>query len=103
MTDTTPDRLSLQNMEKKASENFREYDHKWRDLVAQMQPPLTDKELNKMFLNTLKTPYYDWMIGNSNNDFSNVVSIGEMIEVGVKQGKIKSAEVKKSILKRKER
>ena len=42
------------------------------------------------------------MIGNSNKDFSDVVSIGEMIEVGVKQGKIKNVEAKKSIPKRKE-
>ena len=95
MTDTTPDRMSLQNMEKKASETFREYAHKWRDLAAQVQPPLTDKELNKMFLNTLKAPYYDWMIGNSNKDFSDVVSVGEMIEAGVKQGKIEASEAKK--------
>ena len=80
MTDTAPDRMSLQNMEKKASESFREYAHKWRDLAAQVQPPMTDMELNKMFLNTLKAPYYDRMIGNSNKDFSDVVSTGEMIE-----------------------
>ena len=63
MTDTAPDQISLQNMEKKASESFREYAHKWRDLAAQVQPPMTDKKLNKMFLNTLKAPYYDRMIG----------------------------------------
>ena len=33
MTDTTPDRLSLQNIEKKTSETFREYAHKWQDLA----------------------------------------------------------------------
>ena len=99
MTDTAPDRLSLQNMEKKTSETFREYAHKWRDLAAQVQPPLTDKEVNKMFLNTLKMPYYDRMIGNSNKDFSNVVSVGEMIEAGVKQGKIENAEPKSRSLK----
>ena len=64
-------------MEKKTNETFREYAHKWRDLVAQVQPLMTDKELNKMFLNTLKAPYYDQMIENSNKDFSDVVSIGE--------------------------
>ena len=84
MTNTTPDRMALQNMEKKANESFREYAHKWRDLAAQVQPPMTDKEVNKMFLNTLKAPYYDRMIGNSNKDFSDVVSAGEMIEAGVK-------------------
>ena len=69
MTDIVPDQISLQNLEKKASETFREYAHKWRDLAAQVQQPLTDKELNKMFLNTLKAPYYDQMIGNSNKYF----------------------------------
>ena len=54
-----------------------------------------------MFLNTVKAPYYDRMIGNSNKDFSDVVSAGEMIEVGVKQGKIETLEAKKQILKRK--
>ena len=88
MTDTAPDRFSLQSMEKKTIEMFREYAHKWMNFVAQVKPPMTDKELNKMFLNTLKTPYYDRMIGNSNTNFSDVVSAGEMIESGVKIGKI---------------
>ena len=34
MTDTAPYRMALQNMEKKASETFREYAHKWRDLAT---------------------------------------------------------------------
>ena len=71
-------------MEKKATETFREYAHKWRDLAAQVQPLMIDKELNKMFLNTLKASYYDRMIGNSNKDFLDVVSTGEMIDAGVK-------------------
>ena len=71
-------------MEKKTNETFREYAHKWRNLATQVQLPMTDKELNKMFLNTLKAPYYDWIIGNSNKDFSDVVSTREMIEAEVK-------------------
>ena len=61
---------------------------------------MTNKELNKMFLNTLKAPYYDRMIGDSNT-FSNVVFAREMIESGVKLGKIESTEVKKLALKKK--
>ena len=102
MTDTAPDRMSLQNMKKKPSESFREYAHKWRDLVAQVQSSMIDKEVNKMFLNTLKAPYYDRMVGNSNKDFSDVVSAGEMIEARVKQGKIKVVEAKKQFPKKKE-
>ena len=90
-------------MEKKTTETFREYAHTWRDLAAQVQPPMTDKELNKMFFNTLKTPYYDRMIGNSNTNFFDVVSTGEMIESGVKLGKIEGMKVKKPTLKKKKR
>ena len=82
MTDSALDRIFLQNIEKKATKTFREYAHKWRDLAAQVQPSMTDKKLNKMFLNTLKAPYYDWMIDNSNTNFSDVVFAGEMIENG---------------------
>ena len=89
-------------MEKKTNETFREYAHKWWDLATQVQPSMTDKELNKMFLNTLKASYYDRMIGNSNKYFFDVVSIGEMIETEVKQGKIEASEAKKQISKRKE-
>ena len=102
MTDTAPDWFSLQSMEKKTTETFREYAHKWKDLAAQVQPPMTNKELNKMFLNTLKAPYYDRMIGNSNTNFSDVIFAGEMIENGVILGKIKSTEAKKLTSKKKE-
>ena len=43
---------------------------------------MTAKELNKMFLNTLKALYYDRMIENSNTNFLDVVFAGEMIENG---------------------
>ena len=89
-------------MEKKANESFCEYAHKWRDLASQVQPPMTDKEVNKMFLNTLKAPYYDRMIGNSNKNFSDVVSAREMIEAGVKQGKIEASEANKPTFMKKE-
>ena len=89
-------------MEKKANETLCEYAQKWRDLETPVQPPLIDKERNKMFLKTLKESYYDRMIGNSNKDFSDVVSVGEMIENGVKLEKIKNTETKKPAFKRKE-
>ena len=63
---------------------------------------MIDKELTKMFLSTLKAPYYDRMIENSNNNFSDVVFAREMIENGVKLGKIESTKAKKPTLKKKE-
>ena len=64
---------------------------------------MTNKELNKMFLNTLKASYYDRIIGNSNTNFSDVVSAREMIENRVKLGKIENTEAKKPTSKKKER
>ena len=63
---------------------------------------MIDNELNKIFLNTLKAPYYDRMIENSNTNFSDVVFAGEMIEKRVKLGKIESTEAKKPTSKKKE-
>ena len=89
-------------MEKKTIEMFWEYAQKWRDLATQVQPPMTDKELNKMFFNTLKAPYYDRMIGNSNTNFSYVIFMGEMIENEVKLDKIESTKAKKPTPKKKD-
>ena len=99
MTDSALDRISLQNMKKKTTKTFREYAYKWRDLAAQVQLSMIDKELNKMFLNN------DWQWSNdrnSNNNFSSVVFVGKMIENMVKLSKIESIEAKKSIFKKKE-
>ena len=54
-----------------------------------------------MFLNTLKAPYYNRMIRNSNKKFSDVVFVRKMIENGVKLGKTKNIEAKKLIFKKK--
>ena len=72
-------------------------------MATQVQPPMTDKELNKMFLNTLKAPYYDRMIGNLNTNFSDVVFTREMIENRVKLDKIEGTKAKKSTSKKKKR
>ena len=72
-----PDRLDLQRMEKKASESFKEYAQRWRETASQIQPPLTDKEAAAMFINTLRSPYYDRMVGNASTNFSDIITIGD--------------------------
>ncbi|WRX29161.1 Retrotransposon gag domain - like 10 [Theobroma cacao] len=78
------DRLSLQTMEKKQSENFKKYAQKWRDTVVQVQPPLTDKEMTVLFINTLRAllyerlieplrpPFPKWTLNFAKNDNSSV-------------------------------
>ena len=85
--------MSLQNMEKKPNETFREYAHKWRDLASQIQPPLTEKEIAKLLISILKDPYCDRMVGNTTRIFTDIVAAGEMIEGAIKTGKIQNAEI----------
>lgn len=92
MTDMAPDRLSLQKMEKKSTESFKEYAQRWRDLAAQVQPPLTEKERTVLFVSTLRAPYYDKLVGNATKNFADMVISGEMIENAIKSGKIEAGD-----------
>ncbi|XP_052728595.1 uncharacterized protein LOC128195360 [Vigna angularis] len=89
-THVAPDRLQLQNMGKKDNETFKEYAQRWRELATQVEPPLFEKEMVAMFVNTLQPPFYEYMVGNVSANFADVVIIGERIEIGVKSGKIAS-------------
>lgn len=103
--DMAPDRLHLQRLEKKSTKNFKEYAQRWREMAARIQPPLTDKEMTTMFINTLRSPYYDRMIGNASTNFSDIITIEERIEYGVKYGRIvdtmSESNLKKSIIPKK--
>jgi hypothetical protein len=92
--DITLDRTSLSNPEKRDKESIREYAQRWRDLAALVHPPLLDKEMVTLFVNTLKDPYYEHVMGSSAQQFTNVMAVAERIEQGVKSGRI-SASVKK--------
>ncbi|XP_047172662.1 uncharacterized protein LOC124840622, partial [Vigna umbellata] len=83
-----PDRLQLHHMTKKEEESFKEYAQRWRELAAQVEPPLYDKEMVAMFVSTLQPPFYEHMIGNVSSNFADIIIIGERIEIGLKNGKI---------------
>jgi hypothetical protein len=59
-----------------------------RDLAAQVHPPLLDKEIVTLFVNTLKASYYEHVMGRSTQQFTDVVVAAERIEQGVKSGRI---------------
>ncbi|XP_017632545.1 uncharacterized protein LOC108475045 [Gossypium arboreum] len=92
VTDMTPDRITLQNMEKKSNESFRQNTRRWREVAIQVQPPLLEKETTMLFINTLKAPFITHMLGSATKSFSDIVMMGEMIENAVKSGKIESGE-----------
>ena len=51
--DMAPDRTQLQNMCKKEHESFKEYAWRWRDLAAQVAPPMIEREMITMLVDTL--------------------------------------------------
>nr|XP_012466340.1 unnamed protein product [Gossypium raimondii] len=103
VTDMTPDRITLQNMEKKQSESFRQYAQRWREVATQVQPPLLEKETTMLFINTLKAPFINHMLGSATMSFSDMVMSGEMIENAIRSGKIDAREsAKRSTPKHKE-
>ncbi|XP_052484926.1 uncharacterized protein LOC105796034 [Gossypium raimondii] len=87
-----PDRLTLQMMEKKPTETFRQYAQRWRDISAQVEPPLTETEITVLFINTLKAPFYDKLVGSATKHFADIVISGELIENAVKSGRIEGPE-----------
>jgi hypothetical protein len=44
-----PDRDELRALSQKKKESFKEYAQRWRELAAQIRPPLEEKELTKLF------------------------------------------------------
>ncbi|XP_061344611.1 uncharacterized protein LOC133290532, partial [Gastrolobium bilobum] len=86
--DMAPDRLQLQNMTKKDVESFKKHAQRWRELSAQVDPPLSEKEMVATFIDTLQSSFYDRMIGSVSSNFSDIVIIGERVENGIRSGKI---------------
>ena len=51
-TDMAPNRTQLQNMSKKEHESFKEYAQRRRDLAAQVAPPMMEREMITMIMDT---------------------------------------------------
>ncbi|XP_052882769.1 uncharacterized protein LOC128291612 [Gossypium arboreum] len=101
-TDMTPDRITLQNIEKKPNENFRQYAQRWREVAMQVQQPLLEKETTMLFINTLKAPFITHMIGSTTKSFADIVMAGEMIENVIRGGRIEGEVAKRSAPRRKD-
>ena len=81
-----PDRIQLQNMCKREHESFKEYAQRWRDLVAQVVPPLMERMIT-MIMDTLPMFYYEKMVGYMSSSFEDLVFASERIEVSLRRGK----------------
>jgi len=81
------DRMQLQNMCKKEHESFKGYAQRWRDMAAQVVPPMMEKEMITMIVDTLPVFYYEKMVDYTPSSFADFVFAGERIEVSMKRGK----------------
>jgi hypothetical protein len=61
---------------------------------------LSEKELVRIFIGTLQAPYYEKVIGSASSGFSDLVIIGEMVELGLKNGKISNAQNGQAVAKK---
>ncbi|XP_060208582.1 uncharacterized protein LOC132635979 isoform X1 [Lycium barbarum] len=89
-TEITPDRFSLSNIQKKATESFQDYARRWRIEDAQVMPPLDESELSKYFIRAQEGIYLEKMMGSMGQKFADLVKMGDFLEEGIKSGKIQS-------------
>ena len=102
MLETIPDRLTLQSMKKGPDEDYREYAVRWKNAASMVRPPLTSREENFMFVDTLPSPYYDMLVVNAFVEFGDLMYSVGRIKDGIKREKIvdirASIEEKKRII-----
>ena len=79
-------------MEKGPYEDYREYAIRWKNAASMVQPPLTSRKENAMFVDTLPFPYYDMLVINAFMEFGDLMYSLGRIEDGIKKGKIMDIE-----------
>ncbi|XP_010324801.2 uncharacterized protein [Solanum lycopersicum] len=88
--DIMPDHNTLSNTRKKPSKSFREYAIKWREQAARVKPPLNEQELVDIFIEAQDPDYFHHLTAAMGRPFHTAIKIGEMVESGLKTGRIVS-------------
>ena len=57
-------------------------------MASMVRPPLTNREENSMFVDTLSSPYYDMLVVNAFVEFGDLMYFMGRIKDGIKRGKI---------------
>jgi len=83
-----PDRMELHAITQNDNESFKAYAQRWRDVTAQVRPPLEEKELTEIFLGTLDQFYYEHMFASASDNFAKMMTVGMRIEEWVRTGRL---------------
>jgi hypothetical protein len=78
----------LKKIEQKSTESFRAHALRWRELAAQVQPPLLEREMANIFINTMRGAMLSNLLPHLNSNFAEVVSAGENIQELLKEKRI---------------
>ena len=87
-------------MRKGPDEDYRKYAVRWKNVASMVQPPLTSREENSMFIDTLPSSYYDMLIVNTFMEFRDLMYSVGRIEVGIKRRRIVDTRASKKERKR---
>ncbi|PHT63141.1 hypothetical protein T459_33056 [Capsicum annuum] len=85
-----PDEKSLNSTKKKNTESFKEYAIRWREEAARVKPPMKESKIVKVFIQAQDKTYYQYLLPVLGKLFIEVLKMGEMIEEGIKTGRIVS-------------
>jgi len=83
-----PDRKELQAMTQNDNESFKAYAQRWRDVAAQVRPPMEEKVLTEIFLETLDKFYCEHMLASASDNFAEMMTVGIRIEEWVRKGRL---------------
>ena len=86
--EVVPDRYSLEKMQQKSNESYREFAYKWRNEAARVRPPMSEKEIVKVFVLVQEPKYYNRIMLLIGAKFAEIVKVGETIEYGLRTGNI---------------
>lgn len=77
-------------MRKNTTVNFFEYAIRWREQPTNVNPPIKRSEMIDVFLQVQKPDYFHFFYYVVGKTFVKVIKIGEMVENGIKYGKVVS-------------
>jgi len=84
----TPDCSSISRMGKKPKESFREFGLRWREQAARVNTPIGKEEMVEFFLQAQGPTYFSHLIPALGKPFNDMLKTGELVEEGIKSGKI---------------
>ena len=84
----SPRSFDFSKYEKGPDEDYKEYAIRWKNVASIVRPPLTSREENSMFVDTLPSPNYDMLIVNTFVEFGDLMYSVGRIEDGIKRGRI---------------